>query len=214
MVAGLSLSPRPVVRTSTLISPVIAAAQPRASASTLGWRETSFQTSWVGPALASGTLRRVAQAAQNRAVADVDGRTASGERHDVIDGQVGGAMGVAHVARAPVAALAAPAVPAAEHAGAGAPPGSRAVEGVVPTTVGLAGVLGAAAIRAARDDTDRPCTASPADRRRAGWHGLFACGATPRGSGRSPKERAPSAERWPTIGGAHGQSDVRTLDSR
>ena len=42
------------------------------------------------------------------AVADVERRTASGERHDVIDGQVGGRVGGAPEARAPVAVLAAP----------------------------------------------------------------------------------------------------------
>ena len=37
----------------------------------------------------------------------------------------------------------------------------------------------------------RPCTASPADRRRAGWRGLFACGATPAEPPCSP--RSPSS---------------------
>ena len=81
---------------------------------------------------------------------DVERRTASGERDDVIDGQVGGRMGGALVARAPVAMLA---TPGAEHAGAEPLPGPRAVQGVVPAAVGLPGVLGAAATRAAGDDT-------------------------------------------------------------
>ena len=96
------------------------------------------------------TLRRVARAAQHRGVGDVERRTASGERHDVIDGQVGGSVGGALVARAPVAVLA---TPGAEHAGAEPLPGPRAVQGVVPAAVGLAGVLGAATTRAAGDDT-------------------------------------------------------------
>jgi hypothetical protein len=96
------------------------------------------------------TLRRVARAAQHGGVADVERRTAGRERHDVIDGQVGGAMGVALVARAPVAALA---TPDAKHAGAEPLPGRRAVQGVVAAAVGLAGVLGAATTRAAGDDT-------------------------------------------------------------
>ena len=81
---------------------------------------------------------------------DVERRTASGERHDVIDGQVGGSVGGTLVARAPVAVLA---TPGAEHAGAESLPGPRAVQGVVPAAVRLAGVLGAATTRAAGDDT-------------------------------------------------------------
>ncbi len=96
------------------------------------------------------TLRRVARAAQHRGVGDVERRTASGERDDVIDGQVGGPVGGAPVARAPVAMLA---TPGAQHAGAESLPGPRAVEGVVPAAVGLPGVLGTAATRAAGDDT-------------------------------------------------------------
>ena len=45
------------------------------------------------------------------------------------------------------------ATPGAEHAGAEPLPGPRAVEGVVPAAVGLAGVLRAAATSAAGDDT-------------------------------------------------------------
>jgi hypothetical protein len=54
------------------------------------------------------TLRRVERAAEHRGVADVERGTASGERHDVIDGQVPGWVGVALVAGAPVAVLATP----------------------------------------------------------------------------------------------------------
>ena len=68
----------------------------------------------------------------------------------MIDGQVGGAVGWALVARAPVAVLA---TPGAEHTGAESLPGPRAVEGVVPAAVGLPGMLGAATTRAAGDDT-------------------------------------------------------------
>ena len=96
------------------------------------------------------TLRRVARAAQHGGVGDVERRTASGERHDVIDRQVDGRVGETVVARAPVAVLTAP---GAEHAGAQPLPGSRAVQGVVPAAVGLSRVLGAAAARAAGDDT-------------------------------------------------------------
>ena len=96
------------------------------------------------------TLRRVARAAQHRRVGDVERPAASGQRDDVIDGQVARSVGGAQVARAPVAVLA---TPGTEHAGAESLPGSRAVEGVVPAAVGLAGVLGAATTSAAGDDT-------------------------------------------------------------
>ena len=59
-------------------------------------------------------------------------------------------MGVALIARAPVAMLATPGV---EHAGAEALPGARAAEGVVAAAVGLPSVLGTATTRAAGDDT-------------------------------------------------------------
>ena len=68
----------------------------------------------------------------------------------MIDGQVGGSVGGAAVARTPVAVLT---TPGPKHPGAEALPGPRAVQGVVPAAVGLAGVLGAAATRAAGDDT-------------------------------------------------------------
>ena len=80
---------------------------------------------------------------------DVERRPARGERHDVIDGEVGGGVGRALVARAPVAVLA---TPGSEHAGAQTLPGPRAVQGVVPAAVRLAGMLGAAATSAAGDD--------------------------------------------------------------
>ncbi len=72
------------------------------------------------------------------------------ERHDVIDGQVARRVGRTLVARTPVTVLA---MPGAEHAGAEASPGPRAVEGVVPAAVGLPSVLGAATTSAAGDDT-------------------------------------------------------------
>ena len=96
------------------------------------------------------TLRRVARAAQHGGVGDVERRTASGERHDVINGQVGGRVGGALVARAPVAVLA---TPGAQHAGAESLPGPRAVQGVVPAAVGLPGVVRAATTRAAGHNT-------------------------------------------------------------
>ncbi len=68
----------------------------------------------------------------------------------MIDGQNDSGVGRALVARAPVAVLTAPGT---EHAGAEPLPGPRVVEGAVPAAVGLAGVLGAAATRAAGDDT-------------------------------------------------------------
>jgi hypothetical protein len=120
---------------------------------------------WGPPVALSGTLRRVARAAEDGAVADVDRRAASRERHDVIDGQVGGAVGRALVSRAPVAMLA---TPGAEHAGAETLPGPRAVQGVVTAAVGLAGVLSAAATRAAGDDTTDPADLHRPNRR---WPG-------------------------------------------
>ena len=105
---------------------------------------------WGPPVGVSGTLGRVARPAEHGAVGDVEGRATGRERHDVVDSQVSSRVGVTLVARAPVAALA---TPGAEHAGAEPLPGPRAVEGVVPAAVGLAGVLGAATTRAAGDDT-------------------------------------------------------------
>ena len=72
------------------------------------------------------------------------------KRYDVIDGQVGGRMSRASIARAPVAVLT---TPDAEHAGAKTLPRPCAVEGVVSAAVRLARVVSAAATRAARDDT-------------------------------------------------------------
>lgn len=101
------------------------------------------------PAPGRRTLGRVARAAEDRGVGDVERRTASGERDDVIDGQVCGGVGGAGVARAPVAVLASP---GAEHAGAEPVPGPRAVESVVPAPVGRPCVDGAAATTAAGRD--------------------------------------------------------------
>jgi hypothetical protein len=95
-------------------------------------------------------LRRVARAAQDGGVADVERRTAYGERDHVVDGQVGGAVGGTLVARAPVAVLT---TPGAEHAGAEPLPGPRAVESVVSAAVGLSGVVGTPTAPAAGDDT-------------------------------------------------------------
>jgi len=67
----------------------------------------------------------------------------------VIDGQVRRSMGGALVARTPVAVLT---TPGAEHPGAQALPGPRAVERVVPTAVRLARVLAAPTTGVARQD--------------------------------------------------------------
>lgn len=83
-------------------------------------------------------------------VGDVERRTTSGERDDVVDGQVAGRVGWAPVARAPVAVLAAPGT---QHPSAEALPRPGAVQGVVPAPVGQAAVLGAATTSAAGDDT-------------------------------------------------------------
>jgi hypothetical protein len=95
------------------------------------------------------TLRRVARAAQDCGVADVERGTARGERLDVIDGQVGCPVGGTAVAGAPVAVLA---TPGTEHPSADSLPGPRAVQGIVAAAVRLPGVLGTATARAARDD--------------------------------------------------------------
>jgi hypothetical protein len=113
------------------------------------WARSRARMGYPAP-VGRGTLRRVARAAQHRGVADVEWRTASGERHDVIDGQVGSTVGWTPVARTPVPMLA---TPGAEHAGAESLPGPRAVQGVVPAAVRLPFVVGAAATRAAGDDT-------------------------------------------------------------
>jgi hypothetical protein len=105
---------------------------------------------WGPPVAVSRALRRVAGAAEHRAVADVERRTACRERDDVIDGEVGGVVGWTAVAGAPIAMLA---TPCSEHSDAQALPGTRAVQGVVAAAVRLARVLGAAATRAAGDDT-------------------------------------------------------------
>jgi hypothetical protein len=96
------------------------------------------------------TLRRVAGAAQHLRVGDVERRTASGERHDVVDREIAGSVGGPLVARAPVAVLT---TPGAQHAGAETLPLPRAVQGVVPAAVRLPHVVGAATAWAAGDDT-------------------------------------------------------------
>jgi hypothetical protein len=95
------------------------------------------------------TLRRVAGGTQHRGVADIERRTASGERHDVIDGQVAGWVRRTVVARTPVAVFA---TPGAEDASAESLPGLRAVKGVVAAAVGLPGVVSAATTGPARGD--------------------------------------------------------------
>ena len=119
------------------------------------WWRWASQRSAVSPMVYPApvgrrTLRRVARATQHLRVGNVERRTASGERHDVVDGQVGGSVGGALVARAPVAVLA---TPGPQHPGAEPLPGPRAVQGVVTAAVGLAGVLGAPSARVAGDDT-------------------------------------------------------------
>ena len=112
-----------------------------------GQRETCV---WGPPLGLRRPLRRVARPTEDGAVADVERCATAGKRHDVIDGQVSGGVGRALVARAPVAVLA---TPGAEHSGAEVLPFARAVQGVVPASVGLPGVLRAATTRAAGDDT-------------------------------------------------------------
>src|SRR5450759_5043016 len=99
---------------------------------------------WGPPVGLSGTLRRVAGAAEDGAVADVEGCAACRERHHVIDRKVVGPMGVALVARAPVPVLA---TPGPEHSRAQALPGARAVQRVVAAAVRLARMLSAATPR-------------------------------------------------------------------
>ncbi len=94
-------------------------------------------------------LRRVARSAEHSAVADGERRTASGERYDVVDGQIACGVGGAPVLRAPVPMLA---TPSAEDAGAEPLPCPRAVQGVVTTAVGLASMLGAATTGSACGD--------------------------------------------------------------
>jgi len=95
-------------------------------------------------------LRRVARSTEDGAVADVEGRSARRERHDVINGQVAGRVGIAPVARAPVPVLAA--MPGG-HPRAEALPRPGVVEGVVATAVRLPGMDGAATAGSARDHT-------------------------------------------------------------
>lgn len=105
---------------------------------------------WGPPVGLRRPLGRVAGTAEHRAVGDVEGRTAGGERDDVIDGQVGGSVGGTLIARAPVPVQASP---GAEDAGAEAMPGPGVVQGVVAAAVRLARVLATTATRAAGDDT-------------------------------------------------------------
>ena len=95
------------------------------------------------------TLRRVARSTEHRAVGDVERRAAGCERHDVINGQVAGRMGVALVARAPVPMLA---TPGAQQPSAEALPLPRAVQRVVAAAVRLPRMLGAPTAGSARDD--------------------------------------------------------------
>ena len=105
---------------------------------------------WGPPVAVSGTLRRVAGAAEDGAVADVVWRAACGERNDMVGGQVAGRMGVALVARTPVPMLT---TPCPEHSRTQALPLPRAVQGVVAAAVRLPRMLGAPTAGSARDDT-------------------------------------------------------------
>jgi len=113
------------------------------------WRHLLRHMGYPAP-LRRRALRGVARAAQHRRVGDVERRTADGERDDVIDAQVRGSVGGTPVARAPVAMLT---TPGPQHPSAEPLPGSRAVQGVVARSVGLARMLGAATTSAAGDDT-------------------------------------------------------------
>jgi hypothetical protein len=122
-------------------------------------------------------LRGVARAAEHGGVADVEPRTATGERHNVVDGQVRGSVGRTLVARAPVPALA---TPGTEHAGAETLPGPRAVQGVVAAAVGRSCVDGAATTRPARQDgTDRAELHRWPDQRAVPCLTLVTLGSTP-----------------------------------
>jgi hypothetical protein len=95
------------------------------------------------------TLRRVARSAQHGGVSDVERRTTSGERGDVIDSQVIRVVGGTLVARTPVADLAAPGT---KDAGTQALPLPGAVQRVVPAAIGRSGVNRAPTTKAARND--------------------------------------------------------------
>jgi LuxR family maltose regulon positive regulatory protein len=103
------------------------------------WRHLLRRMGYPAP-VGRRALRGVAGAAQHRAVGDVERGAASGERDDVVDGQVRGLVGWTPVARPPVAVLT---PPGTQHAGAETLPGPRAVQSVVPTPVGLPSVLSA-----------------------------------------------------------------------
>ncbi|MEO5919362.1 MAG: hypothetical protein ABIQ17_07360, partial [Candidatus Limnocylindrales bacterium] len=61
---------------------------------------------WSTSPVGRRTLGRVARSAEHGAVADVEGCVASGERHDVVDGQGARGMRRTLIARAPVPVLA------------------------------------------------------------------------------------------------------------
>ncbi len=104
---------------------------------------------WGPPVGVSGALGRVAGAAEHRAVADVERRTARGQRHDVVDGQVSSRVGGALVARADVAVL--PDVPGDHSLGQARPSWVR-VDAMVGTDARESRVLAAAAARSAGHD--------------------------------------------------------------
>ncbi len=104
---------------------------------------------WVPPVGRRRTLGRVARPAEHRAVGDVEGRATGCERHDVIDGQVTGWMGVTVVAGAPVAVLTAP---GPQQSCTQTLPLAGAVQRVVAATVRLSSVRRAATAGPAGDD--------------------------------------------------------------
>jgi hypothetical protein len=95
-------------------------------------------------------LVEFAGAAEHGGVGDVERRTASGERGDVIDGQVGGGVVRALVARADVAVL--PDV-ARDHPPGQASPSGIGMDEMVGTNARQAWMLAAASSRSAGDDT-------------------------------------------------------------
>ncbi len=162
------------------------------------------------PVVGGCALARVARAAQHRRVGDVERRTAGGERHDVVDGQVACSVGGAAVARAPVAVLA---TPGAKHPGAEPLPGPRAVEGVVAAAVGLPGVLGAATTSAAGDDTADRAQLHPQIVGRAGGVVYSPAVLRLRGHGR-PCRVCAASERRAALGSVPGGPRPRPAASR
>ena len=140
---------------------------------------------WATPSPVDAPFVELLERHRHRRVRDVEWRTARGERHDVIDRQVGGSVRRALVARAPVAV---PTAPGTQDAGAEPLPGAGAVQGVVPTAVGLAGVLRAAL--PARLVTTPQTVHTSIPESSAGWvartirSGCYACGAMRRRRGR------------------------------